>query len=86
MTEKLKVFKTVIFFERPWVQPSMEQRMQMEIYLPIEAIAYISNKEMGNPRGGYEVHFRKSFLTEIPVPVKSISPVYLSQEQLELIK
>lgn len=86
MTEKLKVFKTEIFFERPWPQPNMEKLMQMEIYLPVEAIAYIKSKERGNPRAGYEVHFRKSFLTEIPVPVKTINPVYLSQEQVELIK
>lgn len=86
MSEKLKVFKTEIFFEKPWIQPSMEQRMQMEIYLPVDAIAYIVSKERGNPNAGYEVHFRKSFVSEMPVPVKSINPVYLSKEQVELIK
>lgn len=84
MSEKLKLFKTEVFFERPYPVKNIQVN-QMEVYLPVDAISYVTLKEMGNPRAGYSVHFKKNYLGG-DYPIKTINPAYLPADQIELIK
>mgnify|MGYP007109773756 CR=1 FL=1 len=41
MADKLHFFSTEIFFERPFIQPTGQQLMQMTVLLPVDAISYV---------------------------------------------
>jgi hypothetical protein len=86
MTEKLKLFSTEIFLDRPFPLPNGMQVSQLTVLLPIEAISYVLPREKGNPNAGYEVHFRKNYFTGEQFQVKSINSVYLPADKIELIK
>ncbi len=86
MTDKLQFFSTEVFFERPFIQPSGQQLTQMTVLLPMDAISYVIQKEKGNPHSGYEVHFKKTYFHTEPFTVKSINPVHLTADKVELIK
>jgi hypothetical protein len=86
MTEKLKLFSTEIFLERPFPLPNGIQVSQMSVLLPIKAISYVLPREKGNPHAGYEVHFSKNYFIGEQFQVKSINPVFLFSEKIELIK
>ena len=86
MADKLQFFSTEVFFERPFPQPSGQQLTQMTVLLPVEAISYVVQKEKGNLRSGYEVHFKKAYFNDEQFIVKSINSVYLAADKVELIK
>ena len=86
MADKLQLFSTEIFFERPYVQPTGQRLMQMTVLLPLEAISYASQKEIGNPNSGYVLHFKRTYFNTEPFIVKSINPVYLAPDKFDLIK
>ncbi len=86
MADKLHFFSTEIFFERPFIQPTGQQLMQMTVLLPVDAISYVVQRERGNPHSGYDVHFKKTYFANEPFYVKSINPVHLSADKIELIK
>lgn len=89
MSEKMKFFKVVIFatddhhFDRMTVEG---QTRQAQILLPLDAVACLIPLEPNNPKTSYSVKFKKSYLADAPFPVKSISTVNLTWEQVELIK
>lgn len=84
MSEKIKLFKTEVFFEREHVDKFGRKVMQMTMYLPIDAIYYAIESEPGNPHRGYHIHFKKNYLPDLPV--KSINPVLVQEEKIEVIK
>jgi hypothetical protein len=86
MADKLQFFSTEIFFEKPFYQPSGQQIMQMTVFLPIEAISYLTQREQGNPHSAYDGHVKKSYFMNEQFQVKSINPIVLSKEQFDLIK
>lgn len=59
---------------------------QQEIYLPIDAISHITQREKGSSRAGYNVHIKKNYPLNAPFPVKSINSGFLTPEQVEVIK
>lgn len=86
MIDKLQFFSTEVFFERPFIQPSGQQLMQMTVLLPADAISYITPKEKGNPHTGYEAHFKREYFNDAPFRVKSINSVHLAADKIEVIK
>jgi hypothetical protein len=89
MTDKLKVFSVVIFAKddhRFSPQDPHGQSRQMEIYLPVDAISHLTPRERGNPRSGYNIHIKKNYPLDVPFPIKSYNPGYLTAEQVEILK
>ncbi len=86
MTDKLQFFSTEIFLEKPFKQPSGQQLTTMTVLLPWHAISYAIPREKGNPHSGYEVHFKKTYFNNEQFIVKSINPVHLAADKIELIK
>ena len=76
--DKLKFFRVVVF--------ATDGQKQAEILLPIDAISHLTQKDPGNPRGGYNVHVKENYPLDKPFPIKSYNVGYLSADQVEILK
>lgn len=83
MSEKIKVIKVILFLEPTAQNPST----QKNIYVPVDSIAFLTEREANNPRNGFNVHFKIEQPSDMqPIKVKSINPGFLSAEQVEVLK
>ena len=87
--DKLKFFKATAFADlsvkRPDPTMGISPTGSVEIFLPIEAISHLTIETHNTPRGSYKIHVKKNYPLNLPFPIKSINPVNLSQDQVELI-
>lgn len=86
--EKILFLKAICFAaddHRFSAQDPNSNGRQAELFLPLEAISHLVQKERGNINSGYIVHFKKGYPLNPPFPIKSINPVHLNTEQVQVL-
>lgn len=86
--DKIQFIKVIIFAtddHRFDGQDPHSHGRQAEVFLPLDSISHLEQREKGNPNSGYTAYLKKGHPLNPPFPVKSINTVYLTNEQVEVI-
>jgi hypothetical protein len=78
----MKFFKVVAFPQ----QQGHGIPTQLELFLPLDAISHLTQREIGNPKSGFNIHVKKNYPFNAQYEIKSCNPGYFTNEQVDLIK